>query len=225
MPFILTLNVRVVKMNKKKALIMVDLQNDFCRGGSLAVPDGDSVVPLANQLQNHFDIIIATQCWHPKDHTSFAANHPGHRIGDVIQLGNLSQILWPEHCVQNSFGAQFHPQLDIHRLNKTIHKGIDKNIDGYSTFFDNAHLRSTGLGEYLKAEQVTDVYLLGLATDYCVKYSALDAVHLGFAVNVIIDACRGIDLNRGDIEKALNEMKNAGIKLIQSQDVMQTTHP
>jgi nicotinamidase/pyrazinamidase len=213
----------MIAMIKKKALIIVDLQNDFCKGGSLAVPGGEAIIPLANQLQARFDLVIATQDWHPPDHTSFAINHPAYGVGDVIMLDDISQVLWPSHCEQDSKGAEFHPELDVSRVSKIVHKGIDKKIDSYSAFFDNAHLRSTGLGDYLRSQQVEEVYILGLATDYCVKYSALDAVHLGFHVYVIQDACRGVELNLGDVVRAFEEMQAAGVQLIQSADIFQAT--
>lgn len=208
-------------MINKKALILVDLQNDFCQGGRLAVPDGEAVVPIANQLQPYFDLIIATQDWHPQDHMSFASNHPEYGVGDVIVVDDISQVLWPDHCIQNSNGAKFHPALHTERIAKIFHKGIDKKIDSYSAFFDNAHKRSTGLGDYLHAEKINQVYILGLATDYCVKYSSLDAAHLGLDVSVIVDGCRGVELNLGDTNAALLEMKKAGVKLISSTEFLQ----
>ncbi|HLB42200.1 MAG TPA: bifunctional nicotinamidase/pyrazinamidase [Gammaproteobacteria bacterium] len=204
---------------KKKALIIVDLQNDFCPGGNLAVPGGDEVIPLANKLQPHFDLVVATQDWHPPDHASFASNHPGHTVGDLITLEDLPQILWPDHCVQGSRGAEFHPQLDTHLVKKIFRKGVDKNIDSYSAFFDNAHRRSTGLNDYLKQEKIETLYLMGLATDYCVKYSVLDAIQEGFHVYVIVDACRGVELNLGDISKALEEMRIAQAHFIHVNDI------
>lgn len=207
-------------MPSKKALIMVDLQNDFCSGGRLAVPSGEYVIPLANALERHFDLIVATQDWHPHDHMSFAVNHPDQSIGDIISVDGIPQVLWPEHCVQDSKGAEFHPDLKREMINKVIHKGSDKRIDSYSAFFDNAHRRATGLGDYLVSEGVQEVYIMGLATDYCVKYSALDALHLGFEVYVIEDACRGIDLHPGDINAAISEMRAAGAHIIQSSDIL-----
>ena len=208
-------------MTKKKALILVDLQNDFCAGGNLAVPGGDEVIPLANKLQPCFDLVIATQDWHPADHMSFATNHPEYGVGDTIVVDDIPQVLWPDHCVQHGKGAQFHPDLDTHKITKIFHKGTDKKIDSYSAFFDNAHKRSTGLADYLHAEGVEDVYIMGLATDYCVKYSALDAVHQGFKVSVMMDACRGVGLKPHDIEEAWSEMQAAGVTLIQSKDVIE----
>jgi nicotinamidase/pyrazinamidase len=212
-----------VKMTKKKALIMVDLQNDFCPGGALAVPDGDAIILLANKLQPYFDLVVATQDWHPNDHMSFAANHAEYEVGARIEIDGLSQVLWPTHCVQNSKGAEFHSHLNTDQIRQIFHKGTDVKIDSYSAFFDNAHLRSTGLYDYLLSEQVEDVYIMGLATDYCVKYSSLDAAHLGFHVHVIQDACRGIDLYPGDIDHAFAEMRAAGIAIIQVEDIVKAT--
>lgn len=207
-------------MSEKKALLIVDLQNDFCEGGSLAVPEAASVIPIANQLQRYFEVVVATQDWHPSDHMSFASNHAGGKIGEEININNLSQVLWPDHCVQHSKGAEFHPQFDTHRIDKIILKGIDKNIDSYSAFFDNAHLRSTGLGDYLRDQKVSEVYIIGLATDYCVKYSTLDAIHLGFNTYVIADGCRGVDLKPGDVDNAYQEMQSAGAKILHSKDII-----
>lgn len=200
----------------KKALILIDLQNDFCSGGNLAVQGGEEVISIANKLQMHFEHIIATQDWHPDDHLSFAENHIGQKIGDTILLENISQILWPKHCIQHSKGAEFHPDLETKKITRIFHKGIEKKIDSYSAFFDNAHLRSTGLEDYLHHHNINEIYLMGLATDYCVKYSALDAKELGFDVYVIEDACRGVELNQGDIERAKMEMQEKGICFVQS---------
>jgi nicotinamidase/pyrazinamidase len=206
-------------MTIKKALIIVDLQHDFCPGGSLAVSGGDEIVPLANQLQAKFDLVVATQDWHPHDHVSFAANHNDRAIGDVIYVDDIPQVLWPVHCVQGTHGAAFHADFDTSRVHKIIHKGIDSKVDSYSAFYDNEHLRSTGLSDYLRGEGVEEVYIMGLATDYCVKYTALDAVHDGFKVNVITDGCRGVELKEGDIANAYAEMQAAGVKLLLSADI------
>lgn len=206
-------------MNNKKALLLIDLQNDFCRNGALEVPDGDAVIPIANQLQDYFDLIIATKDCHPKGHMSFASSHPGHKIGDLILVHGLQQVLWPDHCVQESKGSDFHPELDTHRISKVIFKGTDKNIDSYSAFFDNEHKRSTGLENYLREQRVQTLYIMGLATDYCVKYSCLDAVQLGFTVFVIEDGCRGVELNPGDCVAAYKEMQREGIRVIQSSEI------
>ncbi len=201
------------------ALILIDLQNDFCPGGALAVPDGDAVIPLANRLQQGFDLVVASQDWHPADHGSFAANHPGREAGETIDLDGLEQILWPIHCVQGTAGAEFHPDLDISKVARVFQKGTDPNIDSYSCFFDNGHRKATGLADYLKQQGVTGVYLCGLALDYCVKFSALDAAALGFTTWVIEDACRGIDQQPGDVERALEEMQREGVRVIRSEDL------
>jgi nicotinamidase/pyrazinamidase len=201
------------------ALIIVDLQNDFLPGGALPVPHGDEVVPIANELQSRFDVVVATKDWHPPDHGSFAANHPGKKPGDRIILDGIEQILWPVHCVQNTHGAEFAPAFDTSRIADVFHKGIERNIDSYSTFFDNAHRRHTGLAHYLRKRSIQDIYLMGLALDYCVKYSVLDARQLGLNTHVILDGCRGIELARGDIGRAIDEMKRAGAVLLKSSEL------
>jgi nicotinamidase/pyrazinamidase len=202
-----------------KALIIVDLQNDFLPGGALPVPQGDEVIPVANELQQRFELILATQDWHPPDHGSFAANHPGKKPGDRIILDGIEQILWPVHCVQNTDGAEFAAAFDTSRIAHVFHKGVERNIDSYSTFFDNAHRRHTGLAHYLRERSIMDIYLMGLALDYCVKYSALDARQLGLNTYVILDGCRGIELEPGDIDRALDEMKRAGATILKSSDL------
>jgi nicotinamidase/pyrazinamidase len=202
-----------------KALIIVDLQNDFLPGGALPVPHGHEVISLANELQRRFELVLATQDWHPADHGSFAANHAGKKPGDRIILDGIEQILWPVHCVQNTRGAEFAPSFETRGIAHVFHKGIDPVIDSYSTFFDNAHRRHTGLAHYLKERSIKDIFLLGLALDYCVKYSALDARELGLNTHVILDGCRGIELKPGDIGRALDEMKRAGAVLLKSSDL------
>jgi nicotinamidase/pyrazinamidase len=202
-----------------KALIIVDLQNDFLPGGALPVPQGDEVISLANELQRRFDLVVATQDWHPPEHGSFAANHPGKKPGDRIILDGIEQILWPVHCVQNTQGAEFAKAFDTSRVDHVFHKGIDPKIDSYSTFFDNAHRRHTGLAHYLEKRGIKDIYLMGLALDYCVKYSVLDARHLGLNTHIIVDGCRGIELEPGDIGRALDEMKRVGAALLKSADL------
>ena len=202
------------------ALILTDLQNDFCPGGALPVPEGDAVIEVVNRLQAQFDVVVATQDWHPADHGSFAANHEGKQPGDVINLNGLEQILWPVHCVQGTRGAEFHPNFDRTRVGKVFHKGTDSGIDSYSGFFDNAHRKVTGMGDYLKDAGVTDVYVCGLATDYCVKFTALDALALGFSTFLIEDASRGVNLNPGDVESAVAEMKAADVAVVRSADIV-----
>src|SRR5438045_9299559 len=201
------------------ALIIVDLQNDFLPGGALPVPHGDEVIPVANETQRHFELVLATKDWHPPYPGSFAANHPGKKPGDRIILNGIDQILWPVHCVQNTRGAEFAPSFDTSRIAHVFHKGTERNIDSYSTFFDNAHRRHTGLAHYLEKRSIKEIYLMGLALDYCFKYSALDARHLGLNTNVIVDCCRGIALAPRDIGRALEEMKRAGAVLLQSTDL------
>lgn len=208
------------------ALIVTDVQNDFTPAtsnkpeGALAVPDGNAVVPIINRLMPAFDIVSATQDWHPPDHCSFASQHPGRKPGEVIEWKGLEQILWPDHCVQYTQGAALLAELDLARLTHVVHKGADRDIDSYSTFYDNGHVQSTGLGEYLKREGVTDVFMVGLTTDYCVKYSVLDAVRLGFKTHVILDACRGVNLQAGDVDQAIDEMRQAGAEIITSDQVL-----
>ena len=199
------------------ALVIVDLQNDFLPGGALPVPHGDEVIALANELQDRFELVVATQDWHPANHGSFAENHPGKKPGDRIMLDGIEQILWPVHCVENTRGAEFASFFDRSRVARVFQKGIDPRIDSYSTFFDNAHRRTTGLGDFLKEQAVTDIYLLGLALDYCVKFSALDARGLGLNTHVIVDACRGIALEPDDLEKAIEEMERAGATILPSR--------
>jgi len=198
----------------KKALILVDIQNDFVPGGALAVPNGDQVVPVANRIMPDYNLIIATKDWPPANHQSFASQHPDNKVGDVIDLEGLKQVLWPNHCVQGTHGAKLVDELDQKFINKVFHKGTDPNIDSYSGFFDNNHRKSTGLGDFLKQKRVDEVHILGLATDYCVKYTVLDSIKLGFTTHVILEGCRGIDMNPGDCKKAINEMKQAGAIII-----------
>ena len=200
-----------------KALIIVDVQNDFCPGGALAVKDGDKIIPIINKLLPKFDLIVATQDWHPKNHKSFAKNH-GKKVGEKIKLNDLDQILWPDHCVQGTKGAEFVPALNTVKIARVFQKGTDPEIDSYSGFFDNGHKKTTGLGDYLKQQKVTEVYVVGLATDYCVKFTALDAVGLGFKTSLIIDACRGVNIQRDDSDKAVQEMKLKGINIIKSSE-------
>lgn len=202
-----------------RALILVDIQNDFCTGGALAVPQGEAVVPLANRLMPLVDLVVATQDWHPAEHGSFAANQAGRKPFDLGELGGLPQVLWPTHCVQWTDGAQFHPGLDTTRIHRVFPKGTDAGIDSYSGFFDNGKRKSTGLGEWLRAQGVTEVLVCGLATDYCVRATAIDAAQLGFRTVLIEDACRGVGLSRDDIPAALDEMRRAGVRITTTAEV------
>src|SRR6266853_1175044 len=194
-----------------KTLLLIDIQNDFLPGGALAVPEGDVIVPIVNALLPRFELIVATQDWHPREHGSFAANHSGKNPGDIIDLNGLPQILWPVHCVQNTGGACFAPGLDTRRIARIFQKGADPRLDSYSGFFDNGHRRATGLAEFLRERRVAEISLAGLATDYCVKFSALDAAAEGFRVTLLENACRGVELHRGDVARALDEMRAAGV--------------
>jgi nicotinamidase/pyrazinamidase len=202
------------------ALLVVDIQNDFLPGGALAVPDGDQVIPIANRLMGFFSLILATQDWHPANHGSFAANHPNRHPGEVINLNGIMQVLWPVHCVQGSSGAAFSAQLRTERFSKIFKKGIDPGIDSYSGFFDNGKKRSTGLTEYLRDRNVNQLFICGLATDYCVKFSALDSINSGIRTHVIEDACRGVELNPGDSAAAIAEMRQAGVSIVESASLV-----
>ncbi len=205
---------------RKQALILVDIQNDFCPGGALPVEQGDRVVPVANRLQKAFSLVVATQDWHPPDHLSFAANHPGRKPGEIIDLDGLQQVLWPVHCVQNSWGAEFCSQLQTRAVARVFRKGIDREIDSYSGFFDNGLRRSTGLEDFLRKRRIQEVFIGGLATDYCVKFTALDACRLGFTTRVVRDACRAVNLEEGDEAKAYAEMEAAGAGLVSSPELV-----
>lgn len=201
------------------ALILVDIQNDFCPGGALEVKEGNQVVPVANALMDRFDLVVATQDWHPANHGSFAANHPWRKPGQVIELNGLPQVLWPIHCVQESFGAEFVQTLQTDKIGKVFVKGTDPEIDSYSGFYDNGHRKATGMGDYLKEKGVETVYVMGLATDYCVKFTALDAVALGFKTYLIEDGCRGVNLNAGDVAQAIADMRSGGVEVTNSKEL------
>jgi nicotinamidase/pyrazinamidase len=200
-----------------KALVLVDIQNDFVPGGALPVPEGDHVVPVANRLMKKFDLVVATQDWHPRDHRSFASQHKGKSVGDIIDLDGLEQILWPDHCIQNTQGAEFVAELNTNRIDYVIQNGTDPMIDSYSGFFDNAHRKATGLHDFLQQKGVDEVVLAGLATDYCVKFTALDALQLGYKTIVVREGIRGIEMNEGDCEKAIEDMKAAGAVVTKSR--------
>lgn len=201
-----------------KALIVVDVQNDFVPGGALAVTDGDQVVPVINGIMDQFDLVIATQDWHPEGHGSFAAKDD--EVGTVVNLQGLEQVLWPEHCVQGNYGAEFVKGLATDKLDAVFQKGTDPGIDSYSGLFDNGRLKATGLDQYLKDNNVQQAFVTGLATDYCVKFTALDVVGLGIETVLVEDACRGVNLAEGDVDRAVEEMKCAGVKLVQSQELL-----
>jgi nicotinamidase/pyrazinamidase len=196
-----------------RALVLVDLQNDFMPGGALAVANGDEVIPVANALMERFALVIATQDWHPRGHESFASSHAGTKPGDVIDLYGLEQVLWPDHCVQDSFGARFVDALRVGRISHVVRKGTDTSIDSYSGFFDNGHRAATGLDDVLRSRGVRELWIAGVATDYCVKATALDARALGYETTLVLDACRGVGLRAGDVERAIAEMAAAGVRI------------
>lgn len=202
------------------ALILVDIQNDFLPGGALAVQQGDEVIPVANELQKYFDLVVATQDFHPQNHLSFAVNHQGKAPGEHIDLKGLDQVLWPAHCVQGSAGAEFADALEMDKVAKVFQKGTDPEIDSYSGFYDNGHLKATGLGDYLKEKDVDRVVIVGLAADYCVKFTALDARQLEFDTVVVRDGTRAVNLQEDDFEKALEELSSQGIKIKTAAEVI-----
>ena len=203
-----------------KALVVVDVQIDFLPGGALEVRHGDQIIPVINEIIGKFEFIIATKDWHPQNHKSFASQYVGKNPGDRIKLKNLEQVLWPDHCVQGTEGAEFSNELDHSKIQEIFVKGTDSEIDSYSGFFDNGHLRSTGLGDYLRGALVEEIYLVGLATDYCVKFTALDSVKEGFKTFVIADATKAVNLNPNDYEDALEEMRLAGAIILNSNELM-----
>lgn len=200
------------------ALIVIDVQNDFCPGGALGVADGDAVIAPINRLMPRFPVRVLTQDWHAPDHRSFASSHPGAEHYSTTEMPYGPQVLWPDHCVQGTFGAEFHADLDVDRADLILRKGFRPHVDSYSAFFENDRETPTGLAGYLRERGVTGLWLAGIATDFCVHYTALDARRLGFAVTVIEDACRGIDLD-GSLAAAFNAMDAAGVRLTRADQV------
>jgi nicotinamidase-related amidase len=199
-----------------RVLLIVDVQNDFCPGGSLAVNGGDEVVAVINTLLSRFPRAVATQDWHPVGHVSFASSHPGKKVLDTIDAGGTHQVLWPDHCVQGTRGAELHPMLDVRGIGLVLRKGMSMGMDSYSAFFENDRKTETGLSQYLEGLKLREVFVCGLATDYCVFFSAMDARRLGFKVSLVADACRGVDFPSGSIDKALSEMRKAGVTSVES---------
>jgi nicotinamidase/pyrazinamidase len=210
-----------MQITSQDVLLVVDVQNDFCPGGQLAVADGNSVIAPIHQIAPLFNHIILTQDWHPAAHTSFASSHPGKRPFEQIELSYGPQTLWPDHTVQGTFGAAFHSALHLPKAELIIRKGFHREIDSYSAFFENDHVTSTGLAGYLRERGLTRVFLAGLAYDFCVNYSALDARRLGFPVVVIYDACRAIDLN-GSVAATDAQFAQAGVELIDIDHLSET---
>lgn len=193
------------------ALLVIDMQYDFCPGGALAVPEGDSIVPGINAAMRDFPVVILTQDWHPAGHSSFASEHPGKVPFDMVEMPYGPQVLWPDHCIQGSHGAAFHADLDTTRADLIIRKGMNPDIDSYSAFFENDHATPTGLHGYLQTRGLTDLTLVGLATDFCVKFSGVDAARLGYRMTLRQDLVRGIDLD-GSLDAAMTEMREAGVR-------------
>lgn len=202
-------------MKTKKALIVVDVQNDFCPGGNLAVNEGDQIIDGINHLMHHgdYDLIVATQDWHPQDHKSFSSNNKGTTVGQLGELNGLPQVMWPDHCVQHSAGAAFHKDLDFAKFQYVVKKGTNKEVDSYSGFFDNDRKSATGLESILKAHNVSEVDVVGLALDYCVKATAEDANRLGFNTSVLVGLTRAVNLTPTAGEEAMADMKKQGIIL------------
>jgi nicotinamidase/pyrazinamidase len=199
------------------ALIIVDVQNDFLPGGALAVKNGDEVIPVINELQDRFDIVVATQDWHPADHKSFASSHPGKKIFEQIILDGLPQVLWPDHCVQEISGAEFSSLLKTKKIEAIFRKGMDKNIDSYSGFFDNGKKKATGMGAYLKGRGISTIYVSGLAADYCVNFTAIDGLELGFKSIIISNATKAID--ETNYKNAMRKFIDKGGSLINSSEL------
>lgn len=201
-----------------KILLVIDAQNDFMPGGALEVPEGDKIVPVINSIQDEFDLVIAAQDWHPQDHISFASNHPGKSVFEEIEVHGKPQTLWPDHCVQGTRGAQFHSNLKTDKWETIFRKGTDKDIDSYSAFYDNGHLKSTGITGYLKEKGVTELYMCGLAADICVYFSLFDAVEEGFTCSYIEDASKPLDVE--GYEKMKQQMRDKGIKITSSEEIL-----
>lgn len=193
------------------ALLLIDLQNDFLPGGALAVAGGDEVVPVANRLMPHYELVVATQDWHPANHLSFASQHAGKNVFDVIELDGLPQTLWPDHCVQGTWGAELVADLNQDRIDHIVRKGIERHIDSYSGFFDNGRRRETDLHKYLQGRGVNEVHVMGLATDYCVRATALDAAKHGYRTVLLTEGIRGVEAQPGDCQRAIQEMQAAGV--------------
>ena len=196
------------------ALLIIDLQNDFMPGGALEVPSGDETVAVANEWMSRTDFVVATQDWHPHGHMSFASSHAGASVGDVVPLDGVDQFLWPDHCVQGTPGASFHSGLDVARIDQVVRKGTNPRVDSYSGFYDNAKRANTGLGSELRSRGIEKLTVLGLALDYCVKFTVLDALELGFDVDLVRSGCRAVNVAPGDGDRALEEISARGGEVI-----------
>jgi nicotinamidase/pyrazinamidase len=204
-----------------RALLLLDIQNDFCPGGALPAVDGNRIVAVANRLIPHFDLVLATLDFHPPNHGSFASQHPNKRPFDMGNLSGRPQLLWPTHCVQGTHGAEFHPCLHVAAIEQVFAKGTNPKIDSYSGFFDNGRRKSTGLCDCLRAHGVDHVVVMGLPTEFCVRATVLDALDLGLQVTVVADGCRPLDLMDGDGERALESMRMAGAAIVESRAIVQ----
>lgn len=206
-------------MRDEKALLIVDLQNDFCPGGSLAVPGGDTVVPVINNIINRFSTVVATQDWHPPGHVSFASSHEGKSPFDTIRAGGVEQTLWPDHCVRGTEGARLHPGLDARNVGLILRKGAGADMDSYSAFFENDRTTSTGLSFYFKGLGIRTVYVCGLALDVCVYYTVMDGLGLGFSMVLVEDGCRGVDVPEGSVDTRMKAMRDGGALIQTSRDL------
>jgi nicotinamidase/pyrazinamidase len=207
----------VIQDAKRSALIIVDPQNDFCKGGALEVPGADGIFGPINAISPRFERVVITQDWHPKGHVSFASSWPGRNLYDKLEAEGIPQVLWPDHCVQGSAGAAFHPDLDTDRASLIVRKGFRAGLDSYSCFFENDRATPTGLDGALRSVGVSELYIAGLATDFCVLYSVLDAIRLGYATRVVEDAVRGVDLPPGSASRAISAMRREGATFIMSE--------
>lgn len=203
---------------KKNVLLVIDIQNDFCPGGSLAVPEGDKIIPIVNKIMDKFYKVVATQDWHPKKHISFATTHKKQTY-ETIEINGILQTLWPEHCLQGSYGAELHKELDTKKIDLILRKGANLQIDSYSAFLENDKQTKTGLDGYLNSLGIKKVYICGLALDYCVYYTACDAVKFGFETYVIVDATKGVNVPKGNIEKVIQHMKSLDVKIISYEEL------
>jgi nicotinamidase/pyrazinamidase len=204
------------------ALLIVDVQNDFLPGGNLGVPEGDKIIPVINNLQNKFQLIVASRDWHPANHGSFASNHEGKKAGDIIELNGLEQILWPDHCIQGSPGAELSPLLNQNLIQRIIFKGTDPKVDSYSAFFDNGHKIQTDLHNYLQKKGVKRLFITGLAADVCVYFTVKDALELGYETFLITDTTRGVNMNENNTSKAMEDMEKRGAALIKSDQIQES---
>jgi nicotinamidase/pyrazinamidase len=201
------------------ALLIIDVQNDFCPGGNLAVEEGDRIIPTINAIAGRFPMVVATKDWHPQGHISFASRHPGKNVQDTVETPDGNQILWPDHCVQGTPGAEFHPDLDLRPVNLVLHKGSKPDLDSYSAFFENDKNTETGLRSLLQGLGFERVVVCGLAADVCVYFSAVDAKSVGFETAVVWDATRGVDIPAGSVDSARRDMESRGISFIESSEL------